>query len=111
MAGLMEAFPSLRDELKDTSKQYTMFVPSDDAFTYMPTHRAKTLSETQGLLHSVGNKHGRTLLNFCFVFSITSLCTATRLIIPTAYLFLELSPFCKASCVNSVPCTCIKTVM
>ncbi|XP_045209356.2 fasciclin-1-like [Mercenaria mercenaria] len=57
MSGLMEMFQSLSDELKDVSTHYTMFVPSDDAFTSMPTHRARVLSETQGLLHSIIRCH------------------------------------------------------
>ncbi|XP_060585787.1 uncharacterized protein LOC132741599 isoform X2 [Ruditapes philippinarum] len=57
VSGLMGAFPKLQSELKDVSTHYTMFVPSDDAFTYMPTHRAKILSETQGLLQSIVESH------------------------------------------------------
>lgn len=57
MSGIMEAFPSLRAELSDTSKYFTMFVPSDDAFTYIPSHRTKVLSESPPLLQHIVESH------------------------------------------------------
>ena len=53
MAGIMQAFGDLSRQLRNTSRMFTMFVPNDDAFTYMPTHRAKKLSVTNGLLYNV----------------------------------------------------------
>ncbi|XP_052224064.1 uncharacterized protein LOC127839720 [Dreissena polymorpha] len=45
MTGILDAIPSLKQILKDTSKTFTMFVPSDDAFTLLPAHRAQKLQD------------------------------------------------------------------
>ncbi|KAL4228516.1 hypothetical protein ACF0H5_011564 [Mactra antiquata] len=54
MAMLMS---SLRSELTDISRHYTIFVPDDEAFSYMPTHRARTLSKYPDLLNSIIRSH------------------------------------------------------
>ncbi|XP_052254628.1 uncharacterized protein LOC127860548 isoform X2 [Dreissena polymorpha] len=53
MAGIIDVIPSLKQILQDTSKTFTMFVPSDDAFTLLPTHRAQKLQDPILLQHIV----------------------------------------------------------
>ena len=52
MTGVLPAFQNLSSKLSTSSQVYTMFVPSDQAFTLMPSHRSQALRDPQ-LLKSV----------------------------------------------------------
>lgn len=43
MSNMLTSLPELEAKLKDNTTTFTVFVPRDDAFTYIPSHRAKTL--------------------------------------------------------------------
>lgn len=52
MTGILPAFKNISKKLSEPSEVYTMFVPSDQAFTYMPIHRSQVLTDP-ALLESV----------------------------------------------------------
>ncbi|WAR06644.1 BGH3-like protein [Mya arenaria] len=45
MGGVLQAYPTIMTALENTDRMWTMFVPGDEAFTDMPTHRALALSD------------------------------------------------------------------
>ena len=53
MTGILPAFRNVSKELAKPAEVFTMFVPSDHAFTYMPSHRSHALRDPE-LLKSVG---------------------------------------------------------
>ena len=53
ITGILPAFRDISDTLSNSTKVFTMFVPNDHAFTYMPSHRANVLRDP-AVLRSVG---------------------------------------------------------
>lgn len=56
MTGILPAYRNVTQQLSTSSEVFTMFVPSDQAFTYMPTYRAQALTDPE-LLKSIVKSH------------------------------------------------------
>lgn len=56
MTGILPAFRNVSEELSKPAEVFTMFVPSDHAFTYMPSHRSHALRDPE-LLKSIVKSH------------------------------------------------------
>jgi len=55
MNGLLVTLAALEKQLKDNTTTFTLFIPNDDAFLSLPSHRAKTMQKSVEFMTRVSN--------------------------------------------------------
>ena len=68
------AYKNISKMLSDYSKMITMFVPNEDAFTYMPSHRANLLRDPDVLREVSGCKGNKDWPNQVPIWYVECIC-------------------------------------